>query len=208
MNSKLIRKGVSALCCVFALSLLTAKANTIFTLSTPNSGLSGSPGPYGTVTVHYVDATHATIEFVSNSGFVFLDGEANDWNLNGTASITASSVPSVTLTSEGSGNADGFGTFNTRYTSGNAGPGGRFTEALYSLTATGSTSWTGSDNVLAGGANLVAAHIGVGDLTGTILVTGFATAGPSNGGNLPDGGATLALVGVGLIGLGAVRRRL
>src|ERR1051325_3610942 len=100
MNSKLMTKGVSVLCCVLALSL-TARANTIFTLSTPNSDLAGSPGPYGTVTVHYVDSTHATIEFVSNSGFVFLDGEANDWNLNGTASITSSSIPGVTLTSEG-----------------------------------------------------------------------------------------------------------
>ena len=132
--------------------VLNAQANTI-TLDTPNSGLSVSTGPYGTVTIDLIDSTHATIEFKSDPGFVFVDGSAVDFNVNGTVTVTLDSIipGSVSLSSQGNGNADGFGTFNVRYTSGNSSPSGRFTDVIFDLLNT-SGSWSSDTDVLSANA--------------------------------------------------------
>jgi hypothetical protein len=205
MNKTLLTSAMAGLALTLAVS---AQANTI-TLDTPNSGLSVSSGPYGTVTIDLVDSTHATIEFKTDPGFVLVDGSAVAFNLNGTVVVSLSSVSpgTVSLSSQGSGTADGFGTFNTRFTSGNSSPSGRFTDVIFDLLNTSGT-WSSDTDVLAANdiGNLVAAHIGVGGLTGDLSVTGFATGGGS-GNNVPDGASTAILLGLALTGIEAARRR-
>src|SRR5881396_2423488 len=53
------------------------------TLSTPNSNLHGTTGPYGTVTIHLVGQT-ATITFTAAAGYFFVDGGAAAVNVNST----------------------------------------------------------------------------------------------------------------------------
>ena len=205
-----IRKSLLRYVGCLSLLALSANATTTHLLDTPNSALSGSsPGPFGTVIVNLSDPTHASIEFVANPGFVFLDGEAVDFNLNGSSvAITVSTISpgTVSLSAEGLGNADGFGKFNRRFTSGNAGPQGRFTEALFNL-VNNSGSWSSSDDVLIDNAlgNQVAAHIGVGGLSGDLPPTGFASASDLP---VPEGSSTAILLGLATLVFGSIPRRL
>ncbi len=188
-------------------------AAQFYTIDTPNSGLSPYPGDYATVTVTRIDSTHATIQFVANlaDGFMFVDGGAVDFNLNGDASsidISALAPSGIQITSEGSGNADGWGTFNQRFTSGTSSPEGRFTAITFDIIGDG-TTWASDADVLCANnqGNFLAAHIGVGGLTGDLAITGFASTGDGTN-SVPDGGSTLLLLGSVLSGLGLLRGKL
>jgi hypothetical protein len=198
-----------------------------FNLNVGNSAISGNPGPYAHVVVNRTDTTHATITFTSltNSGKIYLMGDGGTVGVNVNASswtlgtITGSnagtgftqSVPAGKhqFSNGGSGNEDGFGSFNQTITSFDG-----FTHSSdtvsFSLTNTSATSlWTSANKVLTGNAlgNLAAAHIFVttfpANASNGASVTGFAS---GNGGSVPDGGATVMLLGAGLSALGMVRR--
>lgn len=186
---------------VACLGFQQAKADFVdYTLTTSNSPGTLGTGPFGTV---HVDLTAgvATITFTAASGYLFVDGGAVAVNVNASSwtigNFTSNGDP---VSDAGAGNEDGFGSFNQKVSMGDSSNGA----SIISFTLTnGSGTWASAANVLA--FNLqnwkVGAHIQIQDGTGN---TGFA-AGPS-GGQVPDGGTTVMLLGAALGALGMARR--
>lgn len=191
-----------------------ALADFIYTLDTANFAI---PAPYGTATVHLINSTHASVTFVSNTTtamYFFAAVGAAGVNVNAsawTASATGDCASCSPLGDIGSGNEDGFGSFNQRFTAGNGSPDSRSHVITVLLTNTGGT-WASDMVVLINNAsgNAVAAHIfscptGIqGDCS-----TGFTT---SQGGGreqqVPEPGM-LSLLAMGMVVSGVViaRRR-
>jgi hypothetical protein len=198
----------------------TAQADTTYTLNVGNTAISGFPAPYGSVDVHLVDATHATVTFdaATTGGFQYLFGGqgAAAVNVSGsfiptTGSLTGSNPLGggpgsgfannpADLSFAGAGSEDGFGNFNLTVDSFD-GYGHSFLEIVFGITATSGNTWASSAAVLSA-TNPVAAHIFVAQCpAGTCgtdaLATGYAAPGPIVGGGLPGVvmacGALLAL---------------
>jgi hypothetical protein len=208
-----------------------ARADVVsFTLTTPNSALSGFPSPYTQVQVNRTSTTTATLTFTSltNSGNIYLmgDGGSVAFNVNATSwtlgSVTGSNAGTGftpgPYSDGGAGNEDGFGSFNQTINSFDG-----FTHSsdtiVVDITDTGGT-WTTASQVLtpnAGDNAEAAAHIFVtaspANAANGALVTGFA-AGNGGGGPPPPPPPppavpepwSIGLLGVGLLGLGLVRR--
>ena len=205
---------------VVIFGLHQAKADFMSTLNAPNDALTPFTGPYGFVTVHLVDSTHAIVTFSSNTvnGNIYLLGGAQGTDLNINGSATASNftfsqagqtnflVPSVV--GQSSQNVNGHGTFDLSIDYFN-GFKHAFNSVTFDLTAAGGTTWSSANNVLE--ANSLgfdaAAHIFVTTVppngNNTALATGFAG---ENGASVPDSGATAMFMGLGLTALGLVRR--
>ena len=184
-------------------------------------GIGSFPGPYAHVVVNQTDATHATITFTSltNNGNIYLMGAQGAVAVNvvgsGIASSPATASNSGTgftpgaVTFAGAGNEDGFGSFNVTYDSFD---GYTHSSDMISFTLTSTSGgWADAAHVLFANAtnNLAAAHIFVAispaDAGVAALATGYAA---GNGSSVPDGGATVMLLGAGLSALGIVRRYL
>lgn len=204
---------------LLALSALSAKADIItFNISNPNSGISAYTGPYATVEVNRTSSTTATITFTSlvHGGNIFLLAGAGavDLNVNATGfsvgTITGSNSGTGGFTpgpwTTGSGNVNGFGVFNLTVDSFDGFQHSSDTIS-FTLTDTGGT-WGSAGSVLAANANGSTAAIhgfitaSPADAHGTVLATGYA----SNGQEIPDGGSTVALLGLAMLGIGSVRR--
>jgi hypothetical protein len=193
---------------------LASADSTSFTLSNSNLG-SSLTGPFGTVGVSLSGST-ATITFTAASGYVFMDHSIGDLNINGT--WTLGPVTGITCATTGcnggSGNVDGFGTFNQTINAA-GGFGSAVSSFSFTITEAGTTNWGSAAGVLfansTGGD--VAAHIAPTSLGGAC--TGFASNGtttsttPPSGctTSVPDGGETLMLLGGVLVGLETLRRR-
>jgi len=215
---------------IAGLALEQAKADTYdFNLSSPNSAISPYTGPYVAVHIDLNAAgTQATVTFTSLSNgsnyYLMGDGGSFDLNTNGAATVSAVSytqgafmigfnAASSTILN-GSGNVDGFGTFNNTNASFD-GFDHAFSQVSFTLTRN-SGSWANAMSVLTANGNgaLAAAHIFVATIRADgkvyqvdgALATGFA----ANGGSvsIPDGGTTVMLLGMALGALGMVRRYL
>src|SRR5262245_54231928 len=192
---------------VLALALIlgvgSAMADSItYTLDNPNPGLSGFTGPYATVDIDRTSSTAATITFTSltTNGITFLMGsDAAGMNVAGTFSlgtITPSFLPGFngTFSDGGSGNMDGFGTFNLRI-SDSCGYPCAASKLVFTLNATGGTTWGSASGILTPNSQgaLVAFHGFACTSPCTVadgaLSTGFA----ANGGavNTPEPGSVL-----------------
>jgi hypothetical protein len=190
-----------------------ARADTVYTLNVTQSGDIGS-GPFGTVTVHLNDSTHALVTFQAAVGYVFGDGNAADVNVNATTWTIGSfsNSPPFTGTSMDGGNVNGFGTFNQVTTTGNFNAGNTFSTLSFVLTNTSAT-WANDASVLTANSQgfSVAAHVQFGAqctitptaCTGFVANGNVAVPGPLAGAGLPG---LIAACG-GLIALARRRRQ-
>jgi hypothetical protein len=200
---------IGAVCAAFTLQ--PAKAD-VFTssLDFANSDLAPfGPGPFGTVTVSLASGSFtATITFSAASGFEFVDTSAAAVEINSTdfTPVAGSISPNTLSPTFGSGQVDGFGNFNLTVDYANASIG--FTTISFMVTDNTDT-WLSAADVLGlstggNGGFDAAAHMRATENNPQGL-TGFA--GETGGGIVtPDSGTTAMLLGLGLSGLGLVRR--
>ena len=197
-----------------------AGATLTFNLGLGNPALAAYPGPYATVSVTLNTATTATITFTSltNSGNIYLFGDggsvavnvnAASWTLGAiTGSNAGTGFTPGPYSDGGAGNEDGFGSFNQTI---NSFDGFQHSSdnISFSLTNTSGT-WANDAAVLTGNGSgyRAAAHIFVtsfpANASNGALATGFATEGGNN--TIPEP-TSMLLLGLGLAGFGAARRR-
>ncbi len=213
-----IKYIAALLIAVACVGLQQAKADLVtYYISQGNPAISGYTGPYGTVAVNRTNSTHATITFTSLTAngniYLFGGGSSVGVNVNATSwtlgTITGSNsgtgfTPGI-YSNGGSGNVDGFGVLNQTI---NSFDGYKHSSSTISFTLTNTSgSWSSAGEVLKANAkgHFAAAHIFVTTYPANAkkgaLVTGFAT-----NGQVPDGGATVMLLGAALGALGMVRR--
>jgi hypothetical protein len=200
----------------------SASADTMtFDLTTGNSAISGFLPNYANVLVNRTSSTTATITFTSltNSGNIYLLGDggtvgvnvnAGSWTLGTiTGSNAGTGFTPGPYSNGGSGNEDGFGSFNQTINSFDGYQHSSDTIS-FNLTDTSGT-WASAANVLTANAsgNLAAAHIFVtaqpANASGSAIVTGFAS-GNGMAATVPEP-TTLALFGIGALGLAGYRWR-
>jgi hypothetical protein len=180
--------------------LQQAKADFVSTL---NVGPNGTSGNFGTVTVSLNVATQtATITFQSNTSndYHFIDTNAAAVNVNA-SSFTFGIVNDTSFNSFQQGNTvNGFGTFDLSVKN-NDGWALRVDTISFTVTNTSGTLWTSAADVLAFNADGfdAAAHVATQGGSLTFFVA-------ENGGAVPDGGATVMLLGAALGALGMARR--
>jgi hypothetical protein len=210
---------------IAGLSLQQAKADKI-SIGAPNSALVGYPSPYANASITLAgDGLSATVSFTSvNTGtYIYFMGDGGSVALNVNGSFTVSGLSASNSfagfnppapVNGGAGNEDGFGSFNLTLNTGD----GYFTSATtvnFTVLNTSGTAWTGVTsglNAMLTENNrgfIAAAHIFVGgnppDAHAQALATGFAGNGDT-GTPVPDGGATVMLLGAALGVLGMARR--
>lgn len=207
MKTGTLKLSLAALGCLVALAAQHVSANTVYTLGIGNTSLSPTyPAPYGTVTVSLTDSTHATVTFVGGSGggftYQFGGAQALDVNVNA-STFSIGSFTGMSSPSSSSQNVSSFGTFNAAVDNFD-GFSHSGTPMSFILTDTGGT-WADSAHVLTANSSgyIVAAHIFVVDANGGNPATGFAANGSTP--SVPDGGSTVALLGLAMLGLGSVR---
>ena len=208
---------IAATLLLAALGTTPAHAVYSFDLVAGNAAISGYAGPYANVAVDLTSSTTADVTFTSltNGGNIYLmgDGGSVAVNVNATSwtlsSITGSNAgtgftPGTPYSNGGSGNEDGFGSFNQKIDSFDG-----FTHSSdkisFTLTDTSGT-WASATDVLApnAGGFMAAAHIFVttspADASNTALATGYAA-------NVPEADSyAMLLAGLGLVGFVARRK--
>ena len=222
-NMNKLKYIIAVLIGVAALGFQQAKADTFsFTLNGSNI-LPGSSGPFVSVLVNRTSSTTATITFTSltKGGNIYLLGDGGSIAVNVNAAswslgtITGSNsgtgfTAGGPFTNGGAGNEDGFGSFNQTI---NTFDGFTHSSDTMSITLTNlSGTWANALAVLTGNSqgNLAAAHIFVtsfpANASNGASITGFASGVGTP--SVPDGGATVMLLGAALGALGMVRRYL
>ena len=214
MKTGTLKLSLAAIGCLVAMAAQQAKADTItYSLNTGNSAISGYAGPYGTVLVNRTSSTVATITFtgglVAGNQYLFggngaaaVNVNAASWTLGPiTASNSGTGFTPTGFAGVGSKSEDGFGVFN-QVISNTGGYGSTANILSFSLTDTAGT-WATASDVL----TEVAAHIFIttspANAANGALVTGYAGNGTTT--DVPDGGSTVALLGLAMLGLGSVR---
>jgi hypothetical protein len=215
-GSWLARAAGVALLGLLVLGASNARADSIsYQLVLGNPAISGFAGPYASVLVDLTSPTTATITFTSYTGgsnpYLLGDGGSVAVNVNA-ASWTLGSIVGTNAgvgftpgpwTNAGSGNENGFGSFNQRIDSFD---GYSHTSDSLSFTITNTSgSWAVAAGVLtpnSGAGSVAAAHIFVttppANASSGALATGFAV--------VPESG-TFALAGLGMLGLAGLGSR-
>jgi hypothetical protein len=227
MNTgKISKMALSAIALAGILAAGPVNANTIYTLTTGNSGISSYGSPYGTVTVSLNSGTEALITFTAASSgayhYLFGDGGSVAVNVNGAATLgavgsytqpqTEGGAPQSPSYTTSSGNEDGMGSYS--FSLDNV-DGYQHAVSVLTFTLEKTTGiWLNDASVLMANANnaFVAAHIFVvhaDAMWSNTGATGYASGSTSDGQDIlvPDGGLTVALLGIAVAGVGMARRK-
>jgi hypothetical protein len=219
MKAKFLLAPIIIMLLLLVAGVVPASADSItYIITAPNTALSCCTGPYATVTVTLTSSTTADVTFnsLTNGGFTYLmaGNSAAAVNVNA-SSFSVSSIAgsnsfggfsASSLSNGGSGNADGFGTFNLNL---NAFDGFNHSSTTISFTLTDTSgTWASAADVLANNANgsLAAIHGFACAAPCTVTEGAFAT---GYAAQVPEPSSLLLLGGSGLVGLSSfVRRKL
>jgi hypothetical protein len=212
--SGLLKASVAAL----GITLASASHADVISISNPNSGISGYAGPYANVTYSLVDSNTATFTVTTLGSYLIGSQGTLGLNFNGAVSLSsaisgnAGPTASCPYSLGGAGNLNGFGSFNFTI---DTFDGANCASSLLTFTVDlVSGTWANTAAILTANStgSLAAAHIFAGCTIGTngrrtCQATGYANqtgGGPPN--QVPEP-QTLALLGLGLLGVAVARRK-
>jgi len=223
----MMKKVVFAILMV-VLAGLPAVASAVTTLNgvldQPNSGLSGFPAPYGTVTLNLVSSTEVDITFTAAAGYLFVNGNSVGVALT-CGACTNESVTNITVASGnpitdvylGTQKNTPVGDYELLLSQQNASNGN--VTVSFQLNALNGLTWTDIHDIIDTGANFganvpgkpswIEAHIGV---IGSSCVGADGKTSPCTGftggavTSTPEP-ATIFFLGLGLTAVGIIARK-
>jgi len=173
-------------------------------INIPNSGLSGTPGPYATVT-YVLNGSVIDVTVQMNAGFAaFGDGNGNNgifgFNIVGsTAGLNVTNLVGISGFNAGGGQMDGFGNFDVTLDCCN--PANAVTSFSFTVSRTG--GFSSASQLFEANANGVHFAVHIAPTNGN--PTGFAADSGQNT-ETPEP-ASMLLLGSGLLGTAAGLRR-
>ena len=202
LNSRKLHLSL-AMFAVIAFSSAVARADQVI-INTPNAGLSGSPGPYATVT-YVLNGSNIDVTVTMFSGFqAFGQGNGNNgifgFNVVGsTAGLNITNMVGVNAFSAGGGQMDGFGNFDVTLDCCN--PANAVSSFSFTVSRTG--GFSSASDLFEANAN--GAHFAIHIAPTNGNPTGFAADGGQNT-EVPEP-TTMLLLGSGLIRTASGLRR-